>query len=991
MQKLSILLGVSIVIAVLATRGFADPPRVSITYPTPNTTLDAALTPTIILQASTTDPDESIIGVGYYACVASGSTCGGTPFQAGATFSSPFQLIWALPNPLVLTQNGATVQFLVWASADNSVGQASQTSASVPFTVIYPPGLPNVSLIEPEPGNDFIVPASPVLYATASPGPAGAGVQSTIVRVDFLDNGEQIGSVAAPNVVPSAYAFVWTNPELGVHFVSARATDSLGNASTSLPATIYVLDSDDPPEVNLTLPTTGQLFAPGAVVSLAATASSPQGMIERVDFIEGQNLIGSSRTAPFSAAWTAPPAGNFTIVALAYDDLGVVTASRPAYISVLGTPRMPSVVLTAPAPGSTVSGSVPLPLAASALSPDGSIAHVDFFVGSTLLGTSTSAPYTASWTIPQIGARSLTAKAYDLQGFSATSAAVPITVTSSLVPSIAVTVPSSGASFNTPATLTVTAAASEAGGSIAKVDFYANSNLIGTKNSSPYTITWNNPLVGGYTLLAKATDAVGTVATSAGVPITVVPPVPTITLTAPSPGARYSQSRTIAIAAQASTPQSAISKVEFDSDGIAIGSINAPTGTSSGTFTLNWSGLPQGTHAITAKVFSTSGSAATSSAINVTIVNLTASLSAPVGGQDFQSPEPIQITANASATPGTIAHVDFFGDGNLIGTSTVAPYRAVWNNVAVGLHTLTATAYDATGLSLSATAVPISVIAQPTVQITAGLDGSSVADDNVGVTGTVAAPINSAVVVNGQPASLGIDGTFFVDGLQLQPGSNTLTLVLNTQDSAPIVKTITVTSTAASAFQATLDRQEGFAPLTVNLTLRNRGNTPFKRIEIDSRDIGVSDVVLTGLPSDGQTVAFAYPNPGSYTMRIKVFDNNENVIYTAVRHIRAIDPADVIRKVGSVYTTIVNRLSVGDSNGALNGFAWESRPKYQAIFTALGASIPTIAPKLGDVIGITVFDSFAELAIARSPANGGQSFLVNLYQGADGIWRVEGM
>jgi hypothetical protein len=38
-------------------------------------------------------------------------------------------------------------------------------------------------------------------------------------------------------------------------------------------------------------------------------------------------------------------------------------------------------------------------------------------------------------------------------------------------------------------------------------------------------------------------------------------------------------------------------------------------------------------------------------------------------------------------------------------------------------------------------------------------------------------------------AALGTDGKFFVDGVQLLPGPNTLTIVLNSMDGAPVTKT----------------------------------------------------------------------------------------------------------------------------------------------------------------------------------------------------------
>ena len=74
----------------------------------------------------------------------------------------------------------------------------------------------------------------------------------------------------------------------------------------------------------------------------------------------------------------------------------------------------PVVSLTIPASG--VAG-VPLEMSANASDVDGTIAKVDFFVGSVLIGTDTSEPYTATWNVPGLGVGyQVTAQATDNLG-----------------------------------------------------------------------------------------------------------------------------------------------------------------------------------------------------------------------------------------------------------------------------------------------------------------------------------------------------------------------------------------------------------------------------------------------------------------------------------------------------------------------------------------------------------------------------------------------
>lgn len=90
-----------------------------------------------------------------------------------------------------------------------------------------------------------------------------------------------------------------------------------------------------------------------------------------------------------------------------------------------------------------------------------------------------------------------------------------------LSPSVAITSPSSGTTFLPATNIPINADASDADGSIARVDFYANDELIGTATESPYTVNWNVIIPGNYTLTAVATDDAGLSTTSTPVTVTI--------------------------------------------------------------------------------------------------------------------------------------------------------------------------------------------------------------------------------------------------------------------------------------------------------------------------------------------------------------------------------------------------------------------------------------------------------------------------------------
>jgi hypothetical protein len=134
----------------------------------------------------------------------------------------------------------------------------------------------------------------------------------------------------------------------------------------------------------------------------------------------------------------------------------------------------------------------------------------------------------------------LTAVARDDDGATTTSTAVSVTVQAppNQPPTVAITSPAQGATFTAPATITVTAAPSDSDGTIARVDFFAGSQPIGSATASPWSITWNNVAAGTYALTAVARDDDGATRTSAVVTVTVqATPPPAVTSVAfnPSP------------------------------------------------------------------------------------------------------------------------------------------------------------------------------------------------------------------------------------------------------------------------------------------------------------------------------------------------------------------------------------------------------------------------------------------------------------------------
>src|SRR6187401_3427156 len=82
----------------------------------------------------------------------------------------------------------------------------------------------------------------------------------------------------------------------------------------------------------------------------------------------------------------------------------------------------PTISITAPADNAVLVEGIPVDITADADDADGTVSKVEFYADATLLNTDSTAPYSFSWAAAPAGSIALTAKAYDNDGRSTTSA-----------------------------------------------------------------------------------------------------------------------------------------------------------------------------------------------------------------------------------------------------------------------------------------------------------------------------------------------------------------------------------------------------------------------------------------------------------------------------------------------------------------------------------------------------------------------------------------
>ncbi len=279
-------------------------------------------------------------------------------------------------------------------------------------------------------------------------------------------------------------------------------------------------------------------------------------------------------------------------------------------------PAPPAVQLTSPASGSTFSA--PATVRFSATATGAGVTRVEFYAGATLVASDTSSPYQGSWFNAPDGTYTLKAVARTSGGASAASAPVTITVGAAGSPTeaiVALVAPSDGATFTAPATIPVSASVT---GTVSRVDFYANADLIGSASSPPYSMMGTDVPAGQYVVKAIATMQSGATVTSATAAITVsgstlaptptqpTPPTgtsapPSATLTSPADGASFGAPATIQLAATASSSGSPITRLDFYANGALVAT------DTSAPYTFTWTNVAAGSYSITAVATDASG------------------------------------------------------------------------------------------------------------------------------------------------------------------------------------------------------------------------------------------------------------------------------------------------------------------------------------------------------------------------------------------------
>ncbi len=159
-------------------------------------------------------------------------------------------------------------------------------------------------------------------------------------------------------------------------------------------------------------------------VNVAANAQDQNYTADNIYDLDCDGIIGLGDFAVMADYWLATGPG---IPADLVADQ-IVNFLDFAKLASASTNNLPTVSIISPADGAEFNAPATVTINATASDSDGTVSKVDFYQGSTLLGTDTTTPYSYTWNNVTDGNYILTAKATDDEGAATISSPVSITV-----------------------------------------------------------------------------------------------------------------------------------------------------------------------------------------------------------------------------------------------------------------------------------------------------------------------------------------------------------------------------------------------------------------------------------------------------------------------------------------------------------------------------------------------------------------------------------
>ena len=116
----------------------------------------------------------------------------------------------------------------------------------------------------------------------------------------------------------------------GAKYLRIKVVSTISGSSVCSMAEVKLrgCTNNVPPVVNITAPSNNATFTAPVSIGITATAADADGTISKVELYNGNTLLATLTNSPYTYSWTGVTAGNYTIKAIAYDNLNATdTAS----------------------------------------------------------------------------------------------------------------------------------------------------------------------------------------------------------------------------------------------------------------------------------------------------------------------------------------------------------------------------------------------------------------------------------------------------------------------------------------------------------------------------------------------------------------------------------------------------------------------------------------------------------------------------------------
>jgi len=628
----------------------------AISYHTATTEKNVAITATATYNTSLTKTSDVVSlavsnpapVIGTFTGVPSGTVLVGTPITLTTTATDDGSIasvqflvdgvnfgsaLTTAPYTLVYTPSTTGTKSFTVVVTD----EEGKTTTALPLTLVVNVA-PSITLAASAPSVNLATPVT--LTATA------ADANGTVSSVVFKD-----GTTTLATKTAAPYTFTTGNLTAGSHSFTAIVTDNQSATTTSTPATV-VTAANAAPVVSLSASLSAvNLVTP---VTLTATATDADQAIASVTFMDGATTLGTKTVAPYTYTTGNLTAGPHSFTAVATDSYTTAASSTSTAQVVTATNVNPTISISASA--ASVKEGASVTITATTADVDGIVTKVEFFEGTTSLGT--VSPLVTSTLA--VGIHTITAEATDNASGKTTSNAVTVTVAARIAPTVSFATSASSVNLATPITLTATTVNND--GSIASLEFFDGTTSLGTA-SLVATKTITAVPAGSHSYTVKAIDDKSAVIISAPALVTATnatPSISAITLSTVTCNAGE------VITAQVTATDAETANLIVAFTGATFSSVTKLGNIYSATFNA-----ASGTNTIAATATDANSGVATA---NSTIV--TANALPTVSGITLSKAKPsvgdhIEVNVRASSTT---TKIELYKDGSLLGIYTKSQF-----------------------------------------------------------------------------------------------------------------------------------------------------------------------------------------------------------------------------------------------------------------------------------------------------------------------------